>query len=354
MISRNVQILHAWNHKKSEDLGTVLRRSFDAALLAQLGPPEIGLLAVDSPVGGGVSAVARAVKKHPELAPLRQPYTSPGATSAVDSLTTRTATGNTPISTDVLLALADGVPRSLPFNQVSVGLTWPEPGAMTLHVWDNWWVSGRMRSSTLAYCDEVGAGAKVLPPPHAGVLAILAAFGKPKSTTRLPLAGGSALVVPEGLGEIVQKHRALWASRVGAVTLPHVLDTAGLGEAAGPMKPLLVEVFGPQGYRCEGAHGAFRLRRRTSTHNVVELSLDVGTWSHQFTGYIAVHGPGFRATLPLMVAGTRGQIPIRGPEGWRMIVENLAVIVAILESEFVPDVEAAAGPAPAWYEPPPV
>jgi hypothetical protein len=45
------------------------------------------------------------------------------------------------------------------------------------------------------------------------------------------------------------------------------------------------------------------------------------------------------------------QVPIDGPEGWRRIVENLAVVVADLEGSFVPEVGAAAGPAPAWFEP---
>ena len=45
------------------------------------------------------------------------------------------------------------------------------------------------------------------------------------------------------------------------------------------------------------------------------------------------------------------QFPIGGPERWRQLVENLAALVGVLDAGFVPEIEAAAGPTPAWYQP---
>jgi hypothetical protein len=36
---------------------------------------------------------------------------------------------------------------------------------------------------------------------------------------------------------------------------------------------------------------------------------------------------------------------------WQKLIDNLAAIVAELDRTFVPAIEAAAGPAPAWYKP---
>jgi hypothetical protein len=46
-----------------------------------------------------------------------------------------------------------------------------------------------------------------------------------------------------------------------------------------------------------------------------------------------------------------GQFPIGGPDRWRRIVDNLAVLVAELDRGFVPEIEAASGRSPEWYRP---
>jgi hypothetical protein len=117
------------------------------------------------------------------------------------------------------------------------------------------------------------------------------------------------------------------------------------------MKPALVAEFDARGYDCRGEHGVFILKRRTAGNHVVELSLDVGTWSHSFTGFLIVHVPGYRASVPLLVAPRTNQVPIAGADGWAAIVANLAVIVDDLEKTFVREIEEKAGPAPEWFEP---
>ena len=54
--------------------------------------------------------------------------------------------------------------------------------------------------------------------------------------------------------------------------------------------------------------------------------------------------------MKLLLAPGSDEVPIAGPEGWQRIVDNLATQVAVLDREFVPEVEALLGPAPAWHE----
>jgi hypothetical protein len=86
----------------------------------------------------------------------------------------------------------------------------------------------------------------------------------------------------------------------------------------------------------------------------VELGLDVGTWSHLVLAVFRVLGVGFKASLMLPVsprAVVGAQYPIGDAEQWSKIVENLAALVKELDRSFVPDVERAAGPSPAWFKP---
>lgn len=122
--------------------------------------------------------------------------------------------------------------------------------------------------------------------------------------------------------------------------------------ASGPLKPTLVGAFKPRGYGCRFESGTFTLRRRTPDNHVVDLVVDVGTWSRMVTAIYVVNGPGFRATVPLpLSAFITGQYPIGGTERWQRIVANLAVIVDELDRTFLPELEQALGPAPEWFEP---
>ena len=86
---------------------------------------------------------------------------------------------------------------------------------------------------------------------------------------------------------------------------------------------------------------------------MVEIDLDVGTWSRSLTFMFHVHGPGFSATLipPVTPRDAARQYPIGDTANWEQIVANMGAIVDELERTFVPEVEDAAGPAPEWFEP---
>ena len=106
--------------------------------------------------------------------------------------------------------------------------------------------------------------------------------------------------------------------------LPHDLPSraemtdAALRLTAGPKKPALERVFKPMGYSVRGGTasetGSFTLRRRTAANSTLELSLDVGTWSHNVTAIFLVWGLGFKGTLmlpPTAKAVQRRAVPHR-------------------------------------------
>ncbi len=45
------------------------------------------------------------------------------------------------------------------------------------------------------------------------------------------------------------------------------------------------------------------------------------------------------------------QYTVGDDDRWQKIAENLGALVAELDRSFVPDIEAAAGPSPEWYQP---
>lgn len=333
-----------WKPPKKENSAALLRKVLASSSL--LGPPAIKVEANDH-FDGGVSATARAVKRIPELAAFATEGNPMGAATSVRMIRASTDKG---LPAETLLGLLDGVPRSFPFNTVALEFSWPPPEDLAGAITDMWWINGRMRSVVLQWRTMAPASAKKLPEPSPGLAALLEALGKPKSKSRLPLEGFRPSLPT--VTAVVSRYRETLAERVSALAFPHLIDADGTGEAAGPMKPTLVEQFGPLGFDCRGGNGVFQLRRRMPTNHTVELHLDVGTWSHAFSGFLSVHLPGGRATLPLLVGPGVARAPIRGAEGWKRIVENLGVVVAELERTFVTDVVEAAGPAPEWFEAP--
>jgi hypothetical protein len=335
----------------------------------------------DSPVPGGISAVSRALKKYPALAPLdRQAPLLPGS-PPVRLLRNEGPAESFPLES--LLLLADGLPRSLPFHTATAmfrheqfgnlgalgGPFGRPPGVIAA---DRWWVNGRVRSLAGLYVVEGETDAKTLPPAPTPVASILSAFGKVKKTSQyvVPNAGGDAGTAPQPAvagvqaasdrtikaGAIVDRYRAGMQAMVANLALPYDLPPMqeALREAAttaGPLKPALVEAFKPRGYGCRFESGMFTLRRRTPDNHVVELIADVGTWSHMVTARYIVHSPGIRASVPLpLSARVAGQYPIGNAERWRRIVANLAVIVDELDGTFLPELEKAIGRAPEWFE----
>jgi len=364
--------------ERKEPLGDLIRRvasQFERAGVR----PEIVASFNDSP--GGItktSAVERAIRKYPQIARFERNDAPLQGIPSIRRLTNRDA--EHPFPMEDLLALADGVPRSLPFHAVSVrfghadfgrlpvlapGLA-PETGIL---VGDSWWVNGRNRSLSAYYSVDAEATSKKLPDPPPAIGAILAGLGKPRRSGQFippsrdvaasadPGASAAAAEIA-AIAPIVAKYRTGMRSLIERTGLPHDLPPevdarrTNLG-GSGPLKPTLVQTFAPRGFDCRGGNGTFTLRRRTAANHVVELELDVGTWSRSLTAMFRVRGPGFKATLhpPVSVRASGGQYPIGDTANWERIVANLAVIVDELERTFVQEVEAAVSAAPEWFEP---
>ena len=231
---------------------------------------------------------------------------------------------------------------------------------------------------------EADPASKKLPSPPAAVTAVLAQCGKVRRTVQAPLwsatseaAAGPVPGVRMPTGTMIASANPEAARAVQAITadyrarlreiveraaLPHLLPEpgaeafrdAGLGVTAGPKKPALERVFKPMGYTCRSESGTFTLRRRTAANLTVELHLDVGTWGHKVIAMFRVWGLGFKALLSIPVSANalvHSQYPIGDADRWQKIVENLGAMVRELDRSLVPEIEAAVGPSPEWYQP---
>lgn len=369
-----VQLEFKWDRK--EPLGDTVRRIAALFESNRLEPDLQASFSDGPPFLRSTSAVERALKKYPHLAPLER-NDSPRLQANLPPIRRLTnVDSTTPFPLADIVALSDGVPRSLPFHAVHISFGHADFGTVVfpigmapragITVGDGWWVNGRNRSLTAFYAVDGAAQSKKLPDPPAPVAAILAGFGKPKGSAQFvaPEAVASAetgRAVPREIGlvnPILLKYKRDMQALVERIGLPHDLPPAGearpgaLG-ASGPLKPTLVEAFKPRGYDCRGGSGVFTLRRRTATNHVVDVALDVGTWSRSVTFMFSVRGPGFNATLmpPVTARDASRQYPIGDTANWERIVANIAAIADELDRTFVPEITAAVDPAPAWFEP---
>lgn len=392
-----VALLTTFAASRKEPLALMLERVHQGFVDAGIADLFIRFNFADHVVGLTTPCVDRVLKRHPELerfvteaAPqqgmqgarrLSNGPLSAGANEAVPYLT--------------LHAIAERVPRSYPFQNVSfhfysAEFGEPVPTATTsagmmagVLITDSWWVNGRNRSLSACRVAEVAAGEKKLPEPSATLARIFTACGKVRKTVQAPLPGvlGTAPVpavrlstgyaVPSADPEkaiavkaISVKYRDSLADVVARANLPHDLPSTSemlaspLGTTAGPKKPALERVFKPMGYRVQGGTGSgagtFSLRRRTKANSTLELSLDCGTWSHMVLAIFKVYGLGWIATLtipPTKKAVAGGQYRIGDAENWQKIVENFGAVVKELERTMVPEIEAVAGSSPEWYQP---
>lgn len=248
---------------------------------------------------------------------------------------------------------------------------------------DHWWVNGRNRSLSACALAEAEPASKKLPPPPA-VTAVLTQCGKVRRTVQAPLLsatseaavgpvpgvhmpmGGMVATANPEAARAVQAITADYRTRLQEIVeraaLPHLLPAPGaeayrdalVGVTAGPKKPALEHVFKPMGYTCRAKSGTFTLRRRTAANLAVELTLDVGTWGHKILAMYCVWGLEFKSVLSIPVSANAlaaTQYPIGDADRWRKIVENLGAMVRELDRSLVPEIEAAVGPSPEWYQP---
>ena len=224
-----VALVTTFQANRKEPLAAALERIHSAFLTSELGEWAIQFLFADAPLTGFVSSVDRVLKRYPEL----HRWTSTASTMPaappvrlISNGPTSPASGE-PIEFSTLLAIAKGVPRSFPFHNVAIhfksrafGVALPiggpmralEPGVL---VGDSWWVNGRVRSLTAVMSVDADPTTKKLPSPPDNLAAVLAACGKVKETTQIPLAEsaeGSAIAaaspdIVRAVGAVVVDYR---------------------------------------------------------------------------------------------------------------------------------------------------
>lgn len=375
---------------RKEPLAEMLDRVRAAFLAAEIGEPRFEFTLADAPFEGTASAVARVLKRFPDLAALeRTEPASPGG-SAQRMIVGRDGEAG---GFATARAIAEGMPRAFPFHQAEfhfqapvfggpIALPPPQGDVPTgISVSDNWWITGRQRSMQAIAIIPADPASRKLPPLPTAVAAVYAALGKAKKTLQLPLAlpAGSDIPTPSipdqdlsaeqsaAIRAVGRDAFARMADIMARANLPHDLPPAGdarqtiaHGAATGPKKPVLDRAFRALGYECESGRGTYTLRRRTADNLTVELYLDVGTWSRSLSAIYRVLGLGIRLVIPLAVAPRAlpvGQLPpmqypIGGSDHWGQLVDNLAALVAELDKSVPPQVAAIAGPSPEWHRPP--
>jgi hypothetical protein len=378
----DVAVQMAFKADRKEPLGALVRRVAEQFERGNLRPELVATFSDGPPGIRTTSAVERAIRKHPHLAGLERNEAILHGIGLPAARRLTNADASTPFELEDILALADAVPRSLPFHAVAIHFGHPDFGSIAafppgmappagVAIDDRWWVNGRSRGLSAFYVVAASPGSKKLPDPPGAIAAILAGFGKPKRTAQV-VAPGAAAHAPGTTGPvdpgvppdtariapIVARYKAAMKTLVERIALPYDLPPASEARMAslganGPLKPALVEAFAPRGYDCRGGSGTFTLRRRTGANHVVEIELDVGTWSRSLTFMFHVRGPGFTATLfpPVTARDTARQYPIGDTENWKKIVANVGAIVDQLERTFVPEIESAVDPAPEWFDP---
>jgi hypothetical protein len=372
-----IALLTTFAENKKESLAETAGRVRQAFLDAGMEEPAIRFTFIDSPKTK-VPPVDRVLKRYPEMERfLTFSALIPGGSES--RLLSNAATGEG-AGYSTILAIAAGVPQSYPFAAVALHFYAPAfgerliglpkfghslPGVLVI---DNRSTKGRHRALSVYTVVDADAGDKQLPPNPAPVDGVIKSCGKVKRTEQVPIrAPGGELVgsIPPANAEAVKAIAAGYSARIRDVVeraaLPHDLpldseiELQNLGIPAGPRKPAIEAAFKPMGYSCLGGSGEFHVTRRTSGNLTVELHLDVGTWSHEVSARFLVRGAGFSAVVGIPIGPRNapgGQYRIGDAAQWQKIVENLAAMVRELDRSYVPEVEQAAGPSPAWYQPP--
>ena len=363
----NVIVHQKYRANKKEPLAAMLRRILDAFAAASL-TPEITASFADGPDVGGVSAENRALKKYPDLVPFVSNEPAIPGLPATQRLAGSPSGSRLPL--DAVLVLAEGVPRSLPFNAIEVSFGHPEFGMteavlglplVGVHVGDNWWINGRKRSLRALYSVTADPESSDLPAPLPGVAAVLELLGTPQKSQTMVMpetADAPSRDAMDRVHEVTARYRAELGTVLERASLPHDLppldDVLGDPVGSGPLKPTLVAAFTPRDYSCRGEPGRFLLERTTSHGNRVILDIDVGTWSRMVTAQYVVTGAGggTRLRIPVCVRAAESlQYPIGDGANWERIVANIASVVDEFDRTFLVEVEEVIGPSPDWFDP---
>lgn len=349
----------------------------------------------------GDTGLKRVVKRYPETAGFAFHTTDPQGDPAevMCNLDGRwqesNPNGNTSfLNVDTLTAIADGVPKSFGLSHANVifeAVPWllgsfqgyqltdlgnrrwsgilpsinstsrdfPLPGIVLESSW--WTPRRRIQLSAVVHVDAPDASTAVCPRPDDQTLHYLNGLGKIQNSQLLVDSDPSERALLESAGAKAQQIREEWnsglPSALRGLSIPHALPETVIPIGAGltsPHKDALVSVFQPRGFRYQSSHsgpGLFLLMKPSPGNNRLYLQVDVGTWSHSFSGMLTISGPGWNCSFTVMVSPDqkRDQYAIGDQEHWVRIVDNAAAVVHHLENNLVPRIEELYPHTPAWF-----
>jgi hypothetical protein len=393
-----------------EPYADLVERIQNACERGEMLRPKLGFYLSDSPLAK-FSSVERVVKRHPELSIFVRDETGPNgaATSTLTSFAMAIESMES-LRPAVLKSIVSGIPKAYPFWEATFEF-FPRSGASSillspyestrspvqlgqfasrvplalsrsvrqkgtlfapsLFVSDSWGRSHRNRSAIAITVQDIKLTENARKHSQESLRSISSVCGKLLKPTIIPLLRLETpaefetarpteqylKVVADLIDDIEGNKERL----VRQAKLPHDLPSAIMARkdtpavlSSGAKRPDLISVFRPLGYSCKGGRGEFWLRKRTAKGLVLELYLDVGTWSDSLTAVYHVFGLGFRASLRLPLSMQElscRQYPIGDLTRWRQLVENLAALVIELEQTLIPTFDAISEPLPTWFEP---
>ena len=269
--------------------------------------------------------------------------------------------------------LAEGIPRSYPFNHAYFQFA-PielltlideipppsEPRTLSLddcsnyapgiYLGSNWWTSGRQKSLTVVVHRPMpSTTAKTVPPLPEKTSALLKAIGKPKRVeTRVWMTAKEYAPFYE---------KGLNAHRIERPDFQLPAQVRQLGyipglrydSTPGSLKDALTKRLKPLGFRYQNRRtfrGSGLFSRRTKHHHEVLVETDWGPSSRVVSAKVHVSGLGLLVSTHLPLGGPI----VECPASLDAVSDNILYCVERLEKEWVPQVESAFGSGSSWYK----
>jgi len=380
---------------KRNDLPTVFAAALNAADVLSPGKFKKYFYLADSE-NGKISAVERAVKKHPVLT--KYMYSIPDRLGklaehrVLSNMTDDWAPPNPnkihdEVGPDVLLAIADGIPKTFPFMYATFVLDridWFKTGTFrspanhrhkaspyspsdvrdyfsSSIIFQSKWGYSR-RELTLHAVIELDppAGAGSLPDVDSTVQDLLGSLGRIRNARIMAIASPEEEETLDGLAlranEVVNSYQQSLDEILSGVQLPHVLvepsSFCSSWDNVSAKKPL-ANTFKGAGYRYlnnMSGQGLYFLCKRTERNNEILLVFDLAPMARTLSWNLVVQGPLWRHTLRMkFYPKTHEQFSIAGQETLDQLVENARGIALSLEDAVVKDLEDIYGSAPGWF-----
>jgi hypothetical protein len=399
--------LVTFRSSKDETEGVVFDRILKLLVATGYNPEKIRFRFEDRPFGiKKTSAIDRAVKAYPELAPFQaeviEQWNNNQRLTVLSNFEKEREIRSVPASptcvpAGVLSEVMHGIPRRFPFWLAEIvfddiaALNRTEPTLFSgndtlahrgltgpgLTAESRWWRSGRLRSlEAIATAVVSKDGQRLILPDTAE--ALLSHVGKiihrglkvtPDASQAAEFerqASAAAAVAqryernPFAGAPATEHYEANPSAEAPATNILYLLPDPG--ESMGiplierraaeipSIKELLKAEFKPMGYRYKSSlsgRGTYTLHKKGPQNYVFEVFVDVSPIGGQFCGRFGVTSPQGFFAVRLQLPPFGHDYPVN--EHLPAVVKNTAFVVQKLEGTYVPELEAILGAAPPWF-----